>query len=126
MTSPDAAAFSSSCSGLLAPTMAEAIFGSRSTHASENCERVQPASSASGLSRCTAFRTSGRSHDSINWPMVSLLARESVGTFALGRYLPDNTPCASGDQTICEIPFLTHSGMTVSSGRRQSSEYWLA
>ncbi len=36
-------------------------------------------------------------------------------------------PCASGDHTICEMPFFALIGMTFSSGRRQSSEYcgWL-
>ena len=44
-----------------------------------------------------------------------------------GRYLPVSTPCASGEKTICEIPFAAQSGMTSRSGPRQSSEYcgWL-
>ena len=50
-----------------------------------------------------------------------------AGRAAPGTYLPDSTPCASGDQTICEIPFAAQRGMTASSGLRQSSEYcgWL-
>src|SRR5580692_7280397 len=116
MTSPEAAVFSSTCSGLLAPTMAEATSGSRSTQASENCDRVQPASAATGLSFCTASSTCGLSQDCMNCPMVSLPARESVGALAPGRYLPDNTPWASGDQTICEIFFVVQRGMTAFSG----------
>src|ERR1700722_16771162 len=59
--------------------------------------------------------------------MLSLLARDCGGTFAPGRYLPDSTPCASGDQTICEMSFSWQKGMTSFSGLRQSSEYcgWL-
>ena len=37
--------------------------------------------------------------------MESLAARDSVGTSTPGRYFPDNTPWASGDQTICETSF---------------------
>ena len=40
-----------------------------------------------------------------------------------GSYLPLSTPCASGDQTICEIPCSAQSGKTSSSGARQSIEY---
>ena len=100
---PDAAAFSSSCSGRLAPTMAEATFGSRSTQASANCDSVQPASCASGFSFCTASSIS-RPH-----PALDELAHRIAGGARVarrrprpGRYLPDSTPCASGDQTICE------------------------
>ena len=38
-------------------------------------------------------------------PMLSLAPRESAGGGASGRYLPVRTPWASGDQTICEMPF---------------------
>ena len=37
-------------------------------------------------------------------PMLSLAARVSPAACAPGRYLPESTPCASGDQTICETP----------------------
>ena len=59
--------------------------------------------------------------------MLSLLAREAVGGFEAVEYLPDRIPCASGDQTICEIPFAVLRGMIFCSGCRQSSEYcgWL-
>ena len=54
-------------------------------------------------------------------------ARVSAGGGSPGRYLPVRTPCASGDQTICEMPFAAQSGMTSSSVPRRSSEYcgWL-
>src|SRR5437764_299092 len=54
-------------------------------------------------------------------------ARESRGGGASGSYLPLSTPWPSGDQTICEIALAAHSGITSSSGSRQSSEYcgWL-
>ncbi len=59
--------------------------------------------------------------------MESLTARESAGGWAPGLYLPVSTPCASGDQTICETPLAADSGMTFCSGRRCSREYcgWL-
>ena len=59
--------------------------------------------------------------------MVSLLARESAGRCDPGTYLPDSTPWASGDHTICDIPRLAQNGITSFSGARHSSEYcgWL-
>jgi hypothetical protein len=57
-----------------------------------------------------------------------LAGRPAVGGGgAPGRYLPVSTPWASGDQTICEMPFAAQSGITSSSGSRHSSEYcgWL-
>src|ERR1700716_3313486 len=107
--------------------MAEATLGWCSTQASANCDNVQPACWASGFSFCTAPRMAGVSQDWMGWPIVSWLAREPGGRAAPGTYLPDSTPCASGDQTICEIPFVAQRGMTASSGLRQSSEYcgWL-
>ena len=55
------------------------------------------------------------------------VARESAGGGSPGRYLPVRTPWASGDHTICEIPFASHSGITSASGARHSAEYcgWL-
>jgi hypothetical protein len=77
-----AAAFSASCSGRLAPTIAEAIFASRNTQASGNYASVQPACAAKGLSRSTAPRTPGFSHDWIDCPIDSLVAREAAGGLA--------------------------------------------
>ena len=59
--------------------------------------------------------------------MLSLAARESRGGGSPGRYLPVSTPCASGDQTIWEIPSRAHSGITSASGPRHRIEYcgWL-
>src|SRR5262249_24709995 len=107
--------------------MADATLGSRNTQASANCAGVQPASSASGLSVWTASRMEGASHDCMEKPMLSLLARESPGRLAPGRYLPLSTPCPSGDHTIWEMPLAAHSGITSLSGLRHSSEYcgWL-
>src|SRR3981081_3206300 len=127
--------------------MAEATLGWCSTQASANCDNVQPACWASGFSFCTAPRMAGVSQDWMGWPIGSRLGpgvagvgqggwacpvvrwrgREPVGRAAPGTYWPDSTPCASGDQTIWEIPFAAQRGMTASSGLRQSSEYcgWL-
>ena len=58
-TRPEAAAFSVTCSGRLAPMIAEATLGSRSTQARANCERVAPAWAARGFSRSTASRVAG-------------------------------------------------------------------
>ena len=55
--------------------------------------------------------------------IASLAARESAGGSSPGRYLPVSTPWASGDQTICEIPFAALSGKTSASGACQSIEY---
>ena len=57
---------------------------------------------------------------SMNVPISSLAARESAGGASPGRYFPVRTPWASGDQTIWEIPFSSQSGITSSSGSRQS------
>ena len=55
---------------------------------------------------------------------ISLLAaRESAGGSCPARYLPVSRPWASGDQTICEMPFATHSGKSSASGACQSIEY---
>ena len=53
--------------------------------------------------------------------------RLPAGGGSPGLYLPVSTPCASGDQTICEIPCCAQSGMTSRSGPRHSIEYcgWL-
>ena len=54
-------------------------------------------------------------------------ARESSGAFSPGRYLPVSTPWASGDHTICVMPFASQTGITSASGLRHSAEYcgWL-
>src|ERR1700681_4744577 len=55
--------------------------------------------------------------------IVRLAIRESEGGALPGAYLPVSTPCASGDQTIWEIPFAAQRGITSPSGLRQSIEY---
>jgi hypothetical protein len=57
-------------------------------------------------------------------PISLLAARESAGGAWPGGYLPVNSPWASGDQTIWEMPLAAHSGKTSTSGARQSIEYW--
>ena len=54
-------------------------------------------------------------------------ARVPSGGFSPGLYLPVSAPWASGDQTICEMPFAAQSGNTSRSGSRQRIEYcgWL-
>ena len=56
-------------------------------------------------------------------PPFSSVAREPAGGACPGRYLPESTPWAIGDQTICETPSSRHVGTTSSSMTRQSMEY---
>ena len=107
--------------------MADATLGSRSTQASANCERVQPAFAATGFNFCTVSSVSRPVQRWMNSPIFVLVAQESAGSGAPGRYFPARTPCASGDQTIGETCFSRQSGMTFSSGWRQSRDYcgWL-
>ena len=49
-------------------------------------------------------------------PIRALVAREPSGGGSPGRYFPVSAPCASGDQTICEMPFAAQSGITSLSG----------
>ena len=80
--------------GRLAPTIAEATFGSRSTQASASWAIVRPACSATGRRRWTASSTGGCTRRSMKPLMLSLAARESDGGGSPGRYLPVSTPCA--------------------------------
>jgi hypothetical protein len=57
-------------------------------------------------------------------PISPLVARVPSGGGAPGAYFPVSTPCASGDQTIWDMPLAAQTGITSSSGSRQSSEYW--
>ena len=75
-TTPEAAAFSSSCSGREAPTIAEATFGSRSTQASASWASESPASAATGRSRSTASKTSSSRKRPIAHPIDSETARD--------------------------------------------------
>ena len=54
-------------------------------------------------------------------------ARDPAGGASPGVYFPVRVPCASGDQTIWEMPFAAHSGNTSRSGSRHRIEYcgWL-
>src|SRR4029079_18262906 len=72
----------------------------------------------------TAVSVSVLSHCLMKRFIDLFAARESAGTFSPGRYLPVSTPWASGDQTICVIPFASQTGMTSASGLRHSAEYW--
>ena len=60
-------------------------------------------------------------------PPFSSVAREPAGGGSPGRYLPVSTPCAIGDQTICETPSSRLVGTTSASITRHSMEYcgWL-
>ena len=86
-----------------------------------------PASAAIGRKRSTAARTSSVRNRPIAHPILSEAARESAGYAEAAWYFPVRTPCASGDQTICEMPAAAHRGITARSGRRHSIEYcgWL-
>src|SRR3954453_18615979 len=95
-STPDAPALSSTCSGRLAPTIAEATFGSCSTQASASCAGVSPSSSAIRSSCCTRSRSVWSLAESMNAFICSEVARLSAGGGPPGLYLPVRTPCASG------------------------------
>ena len=118
---------SSTCCGRDAPTIADATFGSRSTHASASCAIVIPSSSAIGCSRWIRSSSVSSRKRSIQMPIASEVIRLPSGGGCPGRYFPVSAPCASGDHTICEIPFAAQSGITSRSGPRHSIEYcgWL-
>ena len=124
---PEAEALACTCSGRLAPTIAEATLGWRSTQASASCAIDSPRLSATGTRRCTASSTRSSISRSMKPLMLSLAARESGGGCSPGRYLPVSTPWPSGDHTIWEISSRSHSGITSASGPRHSIEYcgWL-
>ena len=114
---PTRAALSSTCSGRLAPTIADATFGSRSTHASASCAIVMPEpvrDRPQPLDRARAPRPSGSGPSpspSRPTPRASPAGGASpAGTCRSAR------PGASGDHTICQMPFAAQSGMTSSSG----------
>jgi len=73
---------------------------------------VIPRLLAIGRNRCTDSRTSSLRKRFIAQPISSDAARESSGTASPGWYFPLNTPWASGDQTICEIPVSVESATT--------------
>ena len=103
--------------------IADAALSSRRTQASASWAIVIPRPSAIGRSRCTAASTSSSRNRSIAQPMSCDAARVPSGGGAPGLYFPVSVPCASGDQTICEIPFRLHRGITSRSGTRYSIEY---
>ena len=77
-----------------------------------------------GLSRCTAVSTSSSMKRLMkSAPLFSSVAREPAGSGWPGRYLPLSTPCAIGDQTICEMPSSSDAGTTLPSMTRHSIEY---
>ena len=84
--------------------IADATFGSRSTHASASCAIVMPSPSATGRSSCT--RSSSVVVVARSMKLAHRLRAHAAvaGRRLPGWYLPVSTPCASGDQTICEMP----------------------
>ena len=56
-----------------------------------------------------------------------IAGRAGIGRDLGARQVFAGTPCAKGDQTIWEMPLAAQTGMTASSGLRQSREYcgWL-
>ena len=60
-------------------------------------------------------------------PPFRSVARDPSGGAWPGRYLPDSTPWAIGDHTICAEPLLRQAGTTSASMTRHSIEYcgWL-
>jgi hypothetical protein len=80
MTTPAALTFSATCSGREAPTSAAATLSFCRTHATESWAMVSSSSSASGLSFCTAVRTSSFMKRPIMRAPVGSVAREPSGT----------------------------------------------
>ena len=58
----------------------------------------------------------------MNWLRCASVARLPEG-FAPPEYLPESTPCPSGEKTICESPSRSQAGITSASIFRRSSEY---
>ena len=56
-------------------------------------------------------------------PPFSSVARDPAGGAWPGLYLPVSTPCATGDQTICDTPSSADVGTTSPSMTRHSAEY---
>src|SRR5437773_10326003 len=121
---PEAAALSFTCSGRDAPTIAEVTFGCLRTHASANWATVSFALAASCPTSCTASRVAGANQFGFrNAPIEGLAARLFAGTGEFGKYFPVRTPCASGDQTTCEIPDFADRESNPFSGSRCNREY---
>ena len=92
--------------------IAEATSGRRSTQARASWDMLRPASSATGAGGPTATSVASSSSAPIVRPILRDVARDPGGGALSGWYLPVSTPSASGDQTIWEIPCLSHRGMT--------------
>ena len=120
-----AAAFSTTCSGRVAPIIAEDTSCLRNTQASANWVKVTPASrSARIFTCCTAVNRGARNHRFGSMaPIDPWAARDSAGSGAPGLHLPVNTPWASGDQTIWPMPSSAQRGKIFFSGEGRSSEY---
>src|SRR3954454_716516 len=84
---------------------------------------VSPAPSAIGVSSWTAANSSSDWKRPIAQFIDSDAARESSVGASPGLYLPVSTPCASGDQTIWEMPCSSQKGISSASGARQIIEY---
>src|SRR5258707_10894263 len=121
---PDALTFSRTCSGLPAPTIAAETFGFCSVHATANCDRVSPASSATGRSCWTRPRIASVRYSAMKREPLLSVAREPAGGAAPGRYFPVSAPCAIGDQTIWPIPSFSHNGTISDSITRQIMLVW--
>ena len=109
--------------GREAPTIAEASSARRRTQASAELghrqpglvgDRAQPLDRLEDLVAHVALDREAH--------LVAGGARVGGGS-SPGWYLPVSTPWASGDQTICEIPFAAQSGNTSASGARQIALY---
>ena len=116
------------CSGRLAPMIADETLGFCSTQATASWAIDSPACSASGSSFSTRCSTSSCSQRLIILsPPFSSVAREPAGWSWPTRYLPVSTPCAIGDQTTWPMPSSSQVGTTSDSMTRHSRLYcgWL-
>ena len=108
--------------------MAEATFGFCSTQAIASCGMESPASVGDRLEVLDAGEdvVAQQALDDLGAALV-VGGAAALGAGWPGRYLPLSTPCAIGDQTICEMPSSSEAGTTLASMTRHSMEYcgWL-
>ena len=108
--------------------IADATSARRSTHASANSRQRHArllGHRAYRVRRPGGWLSFMKSGDRSS-PIASLAARESGGGGSPGAYLPVSTPCASGDQTICEMPVAAASRSSELGRPPEHRVLWLA
>ena len=114
-----AAAFSSTCAGEVAPTIAVVTSGRRSVHAIARRASGTPRPSANGRSRSDDGEVLGREEALATGAVPApVAARDPPGRRRALRYLPVSTPCASGENASTPSPSRAHAGRTSPSASR--------